>query len=167
MAIFAQFKPVKGLSFQIGFDKMPFSSENLLSPYKYYFSDKSFLTQKITAWSDVGGLVAYKWDEVIPFEIKAGVFISRGFSRQMQFQKELNYVALGLAYDIANLHLEAEYIYKWYKEKEGVNFAPTHALYGFAFYKFHVDKKWLQHIDVGARYDAITSNCDEIGRAHV
>lgn len=190
VAIFAQFKPVKGLSFQIGFDKMPFSSENLLSPYKYYFSDKSFLTQKITAWSDVGGLVAYKWDEVIPFEIKAGVFNSRGFSRQMQFQKELNYVArgsfnffkgfdltlnyaavrpedirmhhfgLGLAYDIVNLHLEAEYIYKWYKEKEGVNFAPTHALYGFAFYKFHVDKKWLQHIDVGARYDAITSNCD-------
>ncbi|MBQ3750524.1 MAG: hypothetical protein II865_04365 [Bacteroidales bacterium] len=187
VAIFAQFKPVKGLSFLIGYDKMPFSNENLLSPYQYYFSDKSFLTQKITAWSDVGGVVAYKWDKVVPFEIKAGVFNSRGFSRQMQFQKELNYVArgsfkffkgfeltvnyaavrpeelrmhnlgLGLAYDIANLHLESEYIYKWYAD---AGFQPTHALYGFAYYKIGVNKKWLEHVDVAARYDAITPNCD-------
>ncbi len=191
VAIFAQFKPVKGLSFLIGYDKMPFSSENLLSPYQYYFSDKSFLTQKITAWSDVGGVIAYKWDKVVPFEIKAGVFNSRGFSKQMQFQRELNYVArgtfqffkgfelslnyaavrpeelrmhnigLGMAYDIANLHLETEYIYKWYKSDL---FGPTHALYGFAYYKFRVDKSWLQHIDIAARYDAITPNCD--GKLH-
>ena len=59
VAIFAKFMPVKGLSFLIGYDKMPFSNENLLSPYMYYFSDKSFLTQKITAWSDVGDVVSY------------------------------------------------------------------------------------------------------------
>lgn len=187
VAIYAQFKPVKGLSFTIGYDKMPFSSENLLSPYKYYFSDKSFLTSKITAWSDVGGIVAYKWDKVVPFEIKAGVFNSRGFSKQMQFQPALNYVArgtfeffkgfnltlnyaavrpeelrmhnfgAGMAYDIAGLHLEAEYIYKWYAQKV---FQPTHAFYGFAYYKFNVGKVWLQHVDLGARYDAITPNCN-------
>lgn len=186
VAIFAQFKPVKGLSFLIGYDKLPFSSENLLSPYQYYFSDKSFLTQKITAWSDVGGVIAYRWDKGVPFEIKAGVFNSRGFSKQMQFQKELNYVArgtfnffkgfemtlnyasvrpeelrmhnlgFGLAYDIANLHLESEYIYKWYADAK---FQPTHALYGFAYYKIGVGKKWLEHVDVAARYDAITPNC--------
>lgn len=186
VAIFAQFKPVKGLSFLIGYDKMPFSSENLLSPYQYYFSDKSFLTQKITAWSDVGGVVAYKWDKVIPFEIKAGVFNSRGFSKQTHFQKKLNYVArgtfgffkdfnltlnyaavcpeelrmhnfgAGMAYDIANLHLETEYIYKWYAQGR---FQPTHAFYGFAYYKFQVGKNWLQHVDLAARYDAITPNC--------
>ncbi|MCR5114912.1 MAG: OprO/OprP family phosphate-selective porin, partial [Bacteroidales bacterium] len=33
VAIFAKFKPVKGLSFLIGYDKMPFSNENLLSPW--------------------------------------------------------------------------------------------------------------------------------------
>jgi len=187
VAIFAQFKPVKGLSFLIGYDKMPFSSENLLSPYQYYFSDKSFLTQKITAWSDVGGVVAYKWDKVVPFEIKAGVFNSRGFSKQMQFQTVLNYVArgrfeffkdfnltlnyaavrpeelrmhnfgAGMAYDIAGLHLETEYIYKWYAQK---TFHPTHAFYGFAYYQFNVGKSWLQHVDLAARYDAITPNCN-------
>jgi len=187
VAIFAQFKPVKGLSFLIGYDKMPFSSENLLSPYQYYFSDKSFLTSKITAWSDVGGVVAYKWDKVVPFEIKVGVFNSQGFSKQMKFQKELNYVArgtfgffkgfnltlnyatvrpeelrmhnfcAGMAYDIANLHLETEYIYKWYAQHA---FHPTHAFYGFAYYQFNVGKIWLQHVDLAARYDAITPNCN-------
>ena len=185
VAIFAQFKPVKGLSFLIGYDKMPFSSENLLSPYQYYFSDKSFLTQKITAWSDVGAVVAYKWDKVIPFEIKAGIFNGAGFGRQMEFQEHLNYVARGtfelfknfkltldyagvrpeafrmhhyeveLAYDIANLHLEAEYLYKTYKEP---SLRPTHALYGFAYYKINVGKKMLDNIAIGARYDAITAN---------
>ncbi|MCR4681044.1 MAG: hypothetical protein K5636_05485 [Bacteroidales bacterium] len=187
VAIFAQFKPVKGLSFLIGYDKMPFSSENLLSPYQYYFSDKSFLTQKITAWSDVGGVVAYRWDKVVPFEIKAGVFNSRGFKNQMHFQTDLNYVArgsfqffkgfdftanyasvrpetlrmhhvgLGMAYEIAGLHAETEYIYKWYA---GDMFQPTHAFYGFLFYKIKIGKPGLQHIDVAARYDAITPHCN-------
>ena len=185
VAIFAQFKPVKGLSLLIGYDKMPFSSENLLSPYQYYFSDKSFLTQKITAWSDVGAVVAYKWDKVVPFEIRAGVFNGAGFSRQMEFQEHLNYVVRGtfglfknfklslnyagvrpeafrihhygaeIAYDIANLHLEAEYICKQYME---ASLRPTHALYGFAYYKIPVGKKMLDNIGVAARYDAITAN---------
>lgn len=185
VAIFAKFKPVKGLSFLIGFDKMPFSSENLLSPYQYYFADKSFLTQKLTAWADVGGVVAYKWDKVVPFEVKLGVFNGQGFSKQMQFQNNLMYVArgtfdfpanvklslnyastqpeairmhnfgAGLAYDIKNLHLEAEYIYKWYQDKL---FKPTQALYGFAFYKFKIGKSWLDNIALSARYDAITPN---------
>lgn len=183
VAIFAQFKPVKGLSFLIGFDKMPFSSENLLSPYNYYFSDKSFLTSKLSAWADVGGVVCYKWDKVVPFEIKAGVFNSAGFSRQMQFQKTMNYVVrtsfepfpklkltfdyagvqpeavrihnfdFEVAYDIANLHLETEYIYRIYKEQVC---APTHAVYGFACYKIPVGKKFLDNIAVAARYDAIS-----------
>ncbi len=185
VAIFAKFKPVKGLSFLIGFDKMPFSSENLLSPYQYYFADKSFLTQKLTAWADVGAVVAYKWDKVVPFEVKLGVFNGQGFDKQMQFQNNLMYVArgtfdfpanvklslnyastqpevlrmhnfgAGLSYDIANLHLEAEYIYKWYQNK---CFKPTQALYGFAFYKFKIGKPWLQNIALSARYDAITPN---------
>jgi len=186
VAIFAQFKPVKGLSFLIGYDKMPFSNENLLSPYQYYFSDKSFLTQKLTAWSDVGGVVAYKWEKGVPFEIKAGVFNAAGFNKQNQFQKKLNYVAratvglfkdfkltlnyaavkpeelrmhnfdVGAAYDIANLHLESEYIYKWYAD--GL-FEPTHAFYGFGYYKFNVRKKWLDNVALSLRYDAITPNC--------
>lgn len=187
VAIFAQFKPVKGLSMLIGYDKMPFSSENLLSPYQYYFSDKSFLTQKITAWSDVGAVIAYKWDKVVPFEIKAGVFNGAGFSRQMQFQEHLNYVArgtfelfkdfkltlnyagvkpealrmhnfdVGLSYDVANLHMESEYIYKMYDEKM---FMPTHAFYGFLYYKIGIGRKLLQNIALSARYDAISPNCN-------
>lgn len=186
VAIFAKFMPVKGLSFLIGYDKMPFSDENLLSPYKYYFSDKSFLTQKITAWSDVGGVVAYKWDKVVPFEIKAGVFNSSGFSNQMKFQKSLNYVArgtfnlfkgfllslnyaavkpealrmhhfdAGLAYDFMGLHLDAEYIYKWYDNE----LKPTHALQCFAYYAFAINKSWLDNVAIALRYDAISPNCN-------
>lgn len=187
VAIFAKFTPVKGLSFLIGYDKMPFSNENLLSPYQYYFSDKSFLTQKITAWSDVGGVVSYKWDKVVPFELKAGVFNSSGFSKQMQFQKSLNYVArgtfnffkgfelslnyaavkpealrmhnfdAGIAYNFKGLHLDAEYIFKWFDKGE---FAPTHALQCFAYYAFKIDKVWLDNIALGLRYDAISANCN-------
>lgn len=145
VAIFANFKPVKGLSILIGYDKMPFSNENLLSPYMYYFSDKSFLTQKISGWSDVGCIVSYRWDKVLPFEIKAGVFNSDGFSNQGKFQKSLNYVVrgtfylfdgfdltfnyaavkpeavrthnldFGLRYQYKGFHIESEYIYRWYK----------------------------------------------------
>ncbi|MCQ2280388.1 MAG: OprO/OprP family phosphate-selective porin [Bacteroidales bacterium] len=186
VAIFAKFKPVKGLSFLIGYDKMPFSNENLLSPYQYYFSDKSFLTQRLTAWSDVGGVVEYKWDKVVPFSIKAGVFNSGGFSKQMQFQKSLNYVArgtfnffkgfelslnyaavkyetvrmhnfdFGVKYDIGGLHLDAEYIYKFFSDK---GFAPVHAFEGFAYYSFPINKPWLNNIAIALRYDAITPNC--------
>lgn len=187
VAIFAKFTPVKGLSFLIGFDKMPFSNENLLSPYQYYFSDKSFLTQKITAWSDVGGVVSYKWDKVIPFELKAGVFNSGGFDKQMHFQKSLNYVArgtfnffkgfelslnyaavkpealrmhnldAGLAYNFKGLHLDAEYIFKWYDD---FNFVPTHALQCFAYYAFKMNRVWLDNIAIALRYDAISPNCN-------
>lgn len=187
VAIFARFKPVKGLSFLIGYDKMPFSNENLLSPWQYYFSDKSFLTQKITAWSDVGGVVEYKYDKVIPFTLKAGVFNSGGFSRQMQFQKSLNYVArgtfqffkgfelslnyaavmrenirmhhvdVGLSYQIGGLHLDAEYIYKTYAD---ARFKPTHALECFAFYTFKINRSWLDNVSLALRYDAITPNCN-------
>lgn len=187
VAIFAKFMPVKGLSFLIGYDKMPFSNENLLSPYMYYFSDKSFLTQKITAWSDVGGVVSYKWDKVVPFEIKAGVFNSGGFDKQMHFQKALNYVArgtfnffkgfelslnyaavkpealrmhnldAGLTYNIKGLHLDAEYIYKWY---DNWDFAPTHALQCFAYYTFKINKIWLDNVALALRYDAISPNCN-------
>ncbi len=187
VSIFAKFTPVKGLSFLIGYDKMPFSNENLLSPYKYYFSDKSFLTQKITAWSDVGGVISYKWDKVVPFELKAGIFNSSGFSKQMQFQKSLNYVArgtfnffkgfelslnyaavkpealrmhnfdAGIAYDFKGLHLDAEYIFKWFDKGE---FAPTHALQCFAYYAFKINKIWLDNVALGLRYDAISANCN-------
>lgn len=187
VAIFAKFMPIKGLSFLIGYDKMPFSNENLLSPYMYYFSDKSFLTQKITAWSDVGGVVSYKWDKVVPFEIKAGIFNSGGFDKQMHFQKALNYVArgtfnffkgfelslnyaavkpealrmhnldAGLTYNIKGLHLDAEYIYKWY---DNWDFAPTHALQCFAYYTFKINKIWLDNVALALRYDAISPNCN-------
>lgn len=186
VAIFAKFMPIKGLSFLIGYDKMPFSNENLLSPYQYYFSDKSFLTQKITAWSDVGGVVSYKWEKTVPFEIKAGVFNSGGFDKQMHFQKSLNYVArgtfnffegfelslnyaavkpealrmhnfdAGLAYNYKGLHLDAEYIYKWYDNE----LEPTHALECFAFYALKINKSWLDNIAFALRYDAISPNCD-------
>ncbi len=186
VAIFAKFKPVKGLSFLIGYDKMPFSNENLLSPWQYYFSDKSFLTQRITAWSDVGCVAEYKWDQVVPFSIKVGVFNSDGFEKQMKFQKNLNYVArgtfqffkgfelslnyaavkydsirmhnfdVGMMYTIGGLHLDAEYIYKMY-DRNGFN--PTHAFEGFAYYTFRIGKPWLDNVSISLRYDAITPNC--------
>lgn len=186
VAIFAKFKPVKGLSFLIGYDKMPFSHENMLSPYQYYYADKSFLTQKLTAWSDVGGVIEYKWDKVVPFTIKAGVFNSSGFSKQMQFQKSLNYVARGIfnlfkgfelslnyaavkyedirmhnydvsiVYEYKGLHLDAEYIYKTYSDR---SFKPTHAMQCFAYYEIGINKVWFDNIAVTLRYDAITPNC--------
>lgn len=187
VAIFAKFKPVKGLSFLIGYDKMPFSNENLLSPWQYYFSDKSFLTQRLTAWSDVGGVVEYKWDSIVPFSIKVGVFNSGGFSKQRYFQKTLNYVArgtirpfkgfelslnyaavkyedvrmhnfdVGVMYEIGGLHLDAEYIYKFYNEK---SWSAVHAFEGFAYYTFKINKSWLDNVAIGLRYDAITPNCN-------
>lgn len=186
VAIFARFEPVKGLSFLIGYDKLPFSSENLLSPYRTYFSDKSFLTQKITAWSDVGGTVAYKRNGKVPFEVKAGLFNSSGFSSQRQLQKRVNgvfrgtvspfrdftvsfdyasiqpealrmrHIGVDLAYTVAGLHLETEYLYKRYSN---AHFTSTHAFYGLAFYEIPLRKKMLHSIHIGGRYDAITPNC--------
>lgn len=186
VAIFARFEPVKGLSFLIGYDKLPFSSENLLSPYRTYFSDKSFLTQKITAWSDVGGVIGYKRDGTVPFEVKAGLFNSSGFSSQRQLQKQVNgvfrgtlspfhdftlsfdyasiqpealrmrHIGVDLAYTVAGLHLETEYLYKRYS---CAPFSSTHAFYGLAFYEIPLRKKMLHGIQIGGRYDAITPNC--------
>lgn len=190
VCLLAHFKPVKGVTITIGYDKLPFSTENLLSPYKYYFSDKSFLTQYVTGWSDVGATISYKWDKVIPFRITAGVFNSQGFSSQMEWQKTFNYVvrsefnlfknfnltldygAIAAATDTLHSHnIDAGFTYDFfnfhleaeyiYRRHYNKAYQPTQALQTFLFYDINIPNKYLKKVSLGARYDVISS-CEPI-----
>lgn len=186
VALYAQFKPIKNLALTIGYDKLPFSTENLLSPYRYYFSDKSFLTQRITGWSDVGATISYENKNTLPFKIVAGIFNGNlRYDQQNQWQPRLNYVARGefTLYKSLNLTLNfcsvspdtiRTYNYDmgltydfWnfhfeveylYKRYAEKCFKPTHALQTFLFYDINIRNKYLQKISLGIRYDAITPN---------
>lgn len=190
VCLLAHFKPVKGLTLTIGYDKLPFSTENLLSPYKYYFSDKSFLTQYVTGWSDAGATLTYQWDKVVPFRITAGVFNTHGFAAQMEWQKTLSYVTRGEFNLFRNFNLTLNYgyiaaqgdtmqshnigagftydFYNFHWEAEYIcrkhynkNYSPTQALQTFLFYNINIPNKYLKKVSLGVRYDVISS-CEPI-----
>ncbi|MBO8459808.1 MAG: porin [Bacteroidetes bacterium] len=85
---------MKGFSATIGQQKVPFSTENLRSPYQFYFANRSFIGKQMSHdVRDVGLKLAYEYDKVFPFSLSLGIYNGDGLYNQQEWQKSMNYAA--------------------------------------------------------------------------
>lgn len=134
---------------------------------------------------DVGATVLFSNEKFVPFNFQAGIYNGDGLYNQGDWQQSMNYafrlevlpvknweislnynsirphalrmnlLDVGTYVDIANLHLEGEYIYKTYAGKA---FPDTHSYSVFAAYNIWTNKRFLSKITPLVRFDAMTDN---------
>ncbi|MDD2284549.1 MAG: porin [Paludibacter sp.] len=80
-------------SFTIGQQKVPFSTDNLRSPYQYYFANRSFMGKQLTNLRDVGISFNFWNERAVPFNLTLGIYNGLGlYTQDKTLQlKELSY----------------------------------------------------------------------------
>lgn len=86
----ATIKPVKGLSFNAGQFKVPFSTDNLRSAASTDFVNRPFLVKVSPGLRDVGFTTEYKFDFETPFTVTGGLFNGAGQNNE-ENDKTVNY----------------------------------------------------------------------------
>lgn len=90
---YAEFKPAKGLSFQLGQFKNPFSTENLLSAAAIPFINRSLLkSYSAPGLRDIGLMTTYGGQLPLPFKLNFGLFNGSG-QNKTENDKTINYAA--------------------------------------------------------------------------
>lgn len=101
--------PLKDLSLTIGQMKIPFSTDNLRSPSQIYFANRSFIAKQISKnLRDVGAMLTYKNNTLIPVELSAGVFNGNGLVEQT-WQNDMNFATRLTIEPVKNMGLSAQY----------------------------------------------------------
>lgn len=135
---------------------------------------------------DVGLMVSYSYPKNVPFSISAGIYNGTGIYNQKEWQNTFNYAARASVFPISDmqvsvsfnsvkpdevrmnlfdasflwqiqdLHLETEYVYKIYDRHV---FDDTQAFLAFASYDIATPKiKFLKKISPVLRYDMMTDS---------
>jgi hypothetical protein len=169
------------LTFKIGQQKVPFSTDNLRSPHNFLFANRSFLGKQLAGWRDVGATLEYSFNDNIPVELFLGVYNGKGLYNQkewrntlsyairgvydptQQLQLSLNYNTLqpydlrmhifnaGFIFSIDHWYLESEVFYKKYEQKV---FPDTKGFFAIVAYDLPTPKiKALESISPRLRYD--------------
>lgn len=183
---YVEMRPNEHLSFTIGQQKVPFSSDNLRSPHQLYFANRSFIGKQLTGLRDVGATLKYSLSHHIPLDLIVGVYNGKGLYNQKEWRTDLSYafrgvysvtdnLELSLNYNtikpyylrmdmynagatwlIGNLHLESEYFYKTY---QGGVFQDTQGFFCFASYNIPTPKlSFIDNISPRIRYDMMTDD---------
>jgi hypothetical protein len=85
----------RGLSFTLGYMRVPFSVDAHRSPHARLFANRSFVAKYVGNVRDVGALLGWKFGEKVPFNIQAGVFNGSGLPQDLQtyWTRSFNYSA--------------------------------------------------------------------------
>ncbi len=151
----------------------------------YFANRSFVAKQLINNSRDVGIMAMFSNKKVFPVNLKFGVYNGDSISNQKVWKTELDYAVrlealpiqnskisvsyksirpqtlrmnvldVAAYYEIANLHLEAEYIYKTYENQA---FSETHAFATFASYDILTNKKHLKKITPLIRFDVMNDN---------
>ena len=182
---YIRIKPISWFTFTLGQQKIPFSTDNLRSPYNFYFANRSFIGKQLTGLRDVGATVMFSDKHFCPMKLELGAYNGEGLYNQQPWEKELNYAArleafpvkeweislnynsimpedmrmhfydIGSYVQINRWHFETEFVYKTY---ENNLFKPTKGFFIFGAYDIPINKKYLKTITPLARYDMMTDN---------
>lgn len=87
----ASITPIENLSFSIGQSKVPFSTDNIKSGAEMEFANRPLITNVAPGLYDIGLIGSYTNKNVIPAEIKAGLFNGTGPNKS-ENDKTLNYL---------------------------------------------------------------------------
>lgn len=141
--------------------------------------------QLVSGLRDVGATVLFRNTNSVSFDFQAGVYNGDGLYYQQDWQKSVNYALrlevfpvknmeislnynsikpeelrmhlydIGTYFDISNLHLEGEFIYKTYYQNI---FPDTKSYSVFAAYNIWTNKQFLKKITPLMRFDSMTDN---------
>lgn len=94
-------RPVSGLQFVVGQERVPFTIDAHRSPHQQYFANRSFIAKQVGNVRDVGAEIAYVVPVGIPFNIRAGLFNGSGLTNQKDFwTSNINYSAKAELYPL-------------------------------------------------------------------
>lgn len=188
---YVRLNPVRNFEFTIGQQKVPFSTDNLRSPYELYFANRSFIGKQLTNLRDVGMSLKLTNDRFLPLDFIAGIYNGMGLYTQDKtlslnelsyagrlvlfpknaFRISLNantiqpemirmtFYNVGLWYDMGNLHLETEYLYKTYSNNTVFDNRETTGFFVFGAYNIATPCfKTIKKITPVLRFDKMTKN---------
>jgi hypothetical protein len=85
----------KGLTFNIGYQRMPFTIDAHRSPHLQLFANRSFIAKQAGNVRDVGAVLGWKFDTNIPLNVQMGIFNGSGLPEDLQqyWTRSFNYSA--------------------------------------------------------------------------
>jgi hypothetical protein len=85
----------KGLGFNIGFMRVPFTIDAHRSPHLQLFANRSFIAKQVGNVRDVGATLGWKFGKRIPVNVQIGMFNGSGLVESLQsyWTRSFNYSA--------------------------------------------------------------------------
>lgn len=182
---YVEMKVSERLSFVIGQQKVPFSTDNLRSPHNYLFANRSFLGKQLAGLRDVGATLEFKPGNNLPLELIAGVYNGKGLYNQKEWRNALSYAIraiykptyweftanyntiqpydlrmhiynAGIMYARKRWHIEGELFYKVYEQDA---FPDTEGFFVVATYDIPTPKlQSMESISPRIRFDQMNDD---------
>ncbi len=183
---YASFIPVKNLTFSLGQMKAPFSTEYLLSPAKFEFSNRPFVDKRICKdLRDIGFKISYEHEGAFPFVVSGIVMNGTGVNNPEWTTRfaaggravvgpfkgitlQANYVGgvigdkktemqdYGIRYEYKGFILNTEYAQKTIADTSGSY--TQNSLFAYALYNFQFKKGMVKTLTPAVRYDFYSAN---------
>ena len=101
----------RGLSFNIGFMRVPFTIDAHRSPHLQLFANRSFIAKQVGNVRDVGATLGWKFGKKIPVNVQIGMFNGSGLVEDLQryWTNKFNYSAKVQAGFVRGMNFEASY----------------------------------------------------------
>jgi hypothetical protein len=178
---YVSFIPVKNLLFTFGQMKATFSTEYMLFPADFEFSNRPFIDKRICKdLRDIGFRASYKYDGKFPFEVLATMMNGNGFNNPEWTSRfayggravigpfkgisaQINYfggiisdyptqmVDYGLRYEYKNFVINSEYSQKTITDTTGSY--TQNSLFVYTLYRFYFKKGMIRNLIPAVRYD--------------
>lgn len=182
---YVEMKASEQLTFIIGQQKVPFSTDNLRSPHNFLFANRSFLGKQLAGLRDVGATLEYSFEKQLPLELIAGVYNGKGLYNQKEWRNALSFATraiyspsnweftlnyntiqpyelrmhvynAGIMYTFNQWHFEGEFFYKQYEHNA---FVDTKGFFALASYEIPTPKlKAMESISPRIRYDSMSDD---------
>jgi hypothetical protein len=183
---YVSFIPIKNFALTIGQMKATFSTEYMLNPADYEFSNRPFIDKRICKdLRDIGFRASYKYDGMLPFEVLGTIMNGTGLNNPewtskfaygsravigpvKGFSVQLNYFGglineiptemqdYGLRYENKNFLINSEYAQKTITDTTGSY--TQNSLFVYTLYRFNIKKGMIKYIVPGVRYDFYSQN---------
>lgn len=105
---YAAARPGKGWTLQMGFMRVPFTTDAHRSPHLQYFANRSFIAKQAGNVRDVGATVGWSYKRL---SLQAGVFNGSGLAEELKtyWTSEFNYALKGVVKLPADFTAQASY----------------------------------------------------------
>ncbi|MDR2882982.1 MAG: OprO/OprP family phosphate-selective porin [Alistipes sp.] len=74
----------RGLSFNMGYMRVPFTIDAHRSPHLQHFANRSFIAKQVGGTRDVGAVLGWRFGRGVPFNVQLGVFNGSGLAEDLQ-----------------------------------------------------------------------------------